>query len=131
MRGGYGCDEPLQRSRSSRIVPKRDFGIPENLPVSRSAYGWRENGNGTVSRGRSLSASAALITRSWKVGRRTVTLTMPRPMPGQVLHVACEWAPDVPTRLTDAEWGEYRDGRQAALTEIAEALQINLGALDV
>lgn len=78
-----------------------------------------------------VSATAALITQSWKVGQRTVTMTVPRPVPGQVLHVACEWDPDVPTRLTDAEWVEYRDGRQAALTEIAETLRINVGVLDV
>lgn len=47
------------------------------------------------------------------------------------MHAAFEWTPDVPTRLTSSEWAEYRAGRHAALTEIAEALQINVGVLDV
>lgn len=78
-----------------------------------------------------MSAEAAVVTRAWAVGRRTVTVAIPRPVPGQVVHAVFEWDPDVPTRLTDNEWRQYRDGRQAALTEIAETLRINVGVLDV
>lgn len=78
-----------------------------------------------------MSASAAVITRSWKVGHRTVAVTIPRPIPGKVVHAAFEWEPDVPTKLSADEWAEYRTGRHAALTAIAEALQINVGVLDV
>lgn len=78
-----------------------------------------------------MSASAVLITRSWKVGHRTVTVSITRPVPGKVVHAVFEWDPDVPTRLTDDELRQYRDGRRSALIEIAEALQINVGVLDV
>ena len=70
-------------------------------------------------------------SRSWKVGERTVTLTISRPTIGSDARAGFEWTPDVPTKLSAEEWVEYRAGRHAALTEIAEALQINVGVLDV
>jgi len=46
-----------------------------------------------------MSAEAAFATCSWKVGCRTVTLTFPRPKPGQPVFLTCEWAPNDPNRM--------------------------------
>ena len=77
-----------------------------------------------------MSASAALASCSFGVGARTVTLTIPNAEEGRAFMVAIEWAPDEPSRLTDAERKEYRVGRQHAFTEIAELLGINVAVLD-
>jgi hypothetical protein len=67
-----------------------------------------------------MSAESALFVRSWRVGPRTVTLTMPRVTRGKVRATSIEWAPDRPAKLTAAEWAAYRAGRNAALAELAQ-----------
>ncbi len=70
-----------------------------------------------------MTATAA-ITRSWSVGQRTVTLTVPAVIPrGGALNVLMEWD-DLPDHLTDAEMAEYRAGRDRAIREIAEQLGV-------
>jgi hypothetical protein len=67
-----------------------------------------------------VSAESSILTRSWRVGRRTCTLSVPQPQPGQTLHVVIEWDPDMPTsRLNAAERRQYRQGRDAAVAELA------------
>lgn len=74
-----------------------------------------------------MSAEAALLTRTWKVGIRDVTMTIPRPRAGQPVHVACEWAPSAPQRLSGAEWRQYRAGRDAALRDLCAELGLRGG----
>jgi hypothetical protein len=62
-----------------------------------------------------MSAEAAAVVRSWAVGRYTVTVTAPKPRPGQVMHILMEWSPEQPKRLTPAEAEQYRTGRDKAL----------------
>ena len=78
-----------------------------------------------------MSAGAALVVRSWPVGKRTCTLTVQRFKPGAVMHAAAEWSPDEPSRLSEAEWREYRAGRNHALSGIAEELGINVGVFEL
>lgn len=78
-----------------------------------------------------MTGGSTTASRSWKVGQRTVTLTVSRPTPGRDARAGFEWEPDAPTKLSDDEWAEYRSGRHAALTEIAATLHINVGVLDV
>jgi len=77
-----------------------------------------------------MSAQAA-ITRSWPVGKRTVTLSVPPLKHGTVMHAVIEWAPEQPPRLSGEEWHEYRVGRQIALAEIAGQLGIPMAVLDL
>ena len=60
-----------------------------------------------------------------------VTLTLPRPKPGAVVHLAVEWSPTMPQRLTRTEFEQYRAGRNAALAEAAEQLGGRIAVLDV
>lgn len=78
-----------------------------------------------------MSAEAVLLVRSWQVGARTCTMTIPRPKHRRPVHVAMEWDPAPPDRMTADEWRQYRQGRDAAIAEVAEALQVSVAVLDV
>lgn len=77
-------------------------------------------------------AEAAALVRSFPVGRYTATLTVPRaPANGAAICASMEWAPELPSRLTPAELAQYRQGRDAALREVARVLGLNVGVLDL
>ena len=61
-----------------------------------------------------MSASAAVISRSWRVGDRTSTLTVSAAGPNGERSAVIEWEPDRPSNLTPPELDEYRRGRNAA-----------------
>ncbi len=61
-----------------------------------------------------MPGEAAAMMRTWRVGKRQVTVTVPQVRTGQVLHAAFEWKPSMPRRLSRREWGQYRAGRDAA-----------------
>ena len=67
-----------------------------------------------------MSDETAALTRSFRVGRRTVTVTMPTPRKGEARCMTMEWTPDMPKRLSKREWRRYRAGRDAAVAELAE-----------
>ena len=67
-----------------------------------------------------MSAESVAIVKTFKVGKRIVTLTIPRPVTGGVVSMACEWEPTVPERLSAREWRQYRAGRDAALAELCQ-----------
>lgn len=78
-----------------------------------------------------MSAEAPLMVRAWRVGARTCTMTVPRPSPGSPAHVAMEWTPDLPFGLNADEWQQYRQGRDAAIAEVAQALQMSVAVVDL
>jgi len=78
-----------------------------------------------------MAAEAAVLSRSWTVGRYTATLTVPRPKHGAVAAAVIEWDPDVPQRLTDEEMEQYRRGRNAALEAMSKALGIRAAVIDL
>jgi hypothetical protein len=59
------------------------------------------------------------VSRSFRVGRYTCTLSTPRPERGAVLAMVAEWSPHVPTRLSSTELRAYRAGRDAFVAELA------------
>lgn len=67
-----------------------------------------------------MSAEAPALVRSFRVGRRTVTLTLCKPVAGMVLHSIAEWSPDRPRGLSPRELRQYREGRNAVLGEFAQ-----------
>jgi len=69
-----------------------------------------------------MTAEPPLLVRSFKVGRRSVTLSVPRPKAGAPVALAAEWSPDLPRRLSKREWREYRAGRDALVADIAKAI---------
>ena len=77
-----------------------------------------------------MSAQAA-ITRSWKVGRYTATLNVPRATPGAVACAVIEWEPGLPDLLTAAEVTRYVRGRNAALAEMAAEMGITAAVVDL
>jgi hypothetical protein len=72
-----------------------------------------------------MSAEAAFATRSWKVGRYTCTLTVPRIRFGEVMHATCDWSPEQPQRLSAKEAAEYRRSFAKAMVEISREFGIN------
>ena len=75
-----------------------------------------------------MPGESAAIMRTWRVGRRKVTMTAPQVRIGQVGMATIEWAPDVPTKLSKREMKQYRTGRDAAFAELCADLGIR-GAL--
>jgi hypothetical protein len=78
-----------------------------------------------------MSASAAVFSKSWLVGHRTVTMTIPRGKPGQAASCSVEWDPDLPKRLTPAELVQYRAGMSCALLKLSRDLDIRIAAVDL
>jgi hypothetical protein len=78
-----------------------------------------------------MSASAAAIVRTFRVGKRTVTWTIPKPVVGSVSHSVVEWDPDLPRRLSQREWQQYRAGRDAIYAELSTLLGINMMVVEL
>lgn len=76
-----------------------------------------------------MTAEAALLVREFPVGKRTVTMTIPRPRCDRVVSMAAEWDPDLPKRLSVREWRQYRAGRDAALAEVGQLLGGGVGVV--
>ena len=77
-----------------------------------------------------MSAQAA-ITRAWKVGRYTATLTVPASITAGLMQAVIEWTPQAPNRLTQRELQEYRRLRNKALAEISAELGIKTAVIDL
>ena len=75
-----------------------------------------------------MSGETAAMMRTWRVGRRTVTMTAPQIRIGQVGMATIEWHPDMPRRLSRREWRQYRTGRDTAFAELCADLGVR-GAL--
>ena len=71
-----------------------------------------------------MPAEAAAIMRTWRVGKRRVTMTAPQVRIGQVGVATIEWHPDLPHRLSRRELKQYRTGRDAAFAELCGDLGI-------
>lgn len=70
-----------------------------------------------------MTAEAAAVCRTWRVGKFDVTLTAPGAGAGAVASVVVEWDPAMPQRpLTESELRQYREGRNAALAELARVV---------
>lgn len=69
-----------------------------------------------------MSAHAALLVRSFPVGRRTVTITIPPIKPGAVVCMSAEWAPSLPRSLSRRELQQYAEGRHAVMAELADII---------
>jgi len=101
-------------------------------PTVASLFRGGDIGDNTQPGDPAMSAEPAILTRRWRVGRRTCTLSVPKPEPGEVLHVCIEWDPDVPTaKLNAAERRQYRDGRDAAVAELAQLIGGTVAVVEV
>ena len=78
-----------------------------------------------------MPGEAAAMTRTWRVGKRTVTATVPQVRAGQVASAAIEWHPDMPSHLSRREWRQYRAGRDAAFAELFAKLGIRGAVLEI
>lgn len=78
-----------------------------------------------------MSATAG-VSRTFKVGRYTVDLTIQRPTPGKATMASVEWAPCLPNPLSGSELRQYRAGRDRAFAEIADEMGITVaGVLEI
>ena len=75
-----------------------------------------------------MTAETPALIRTFRVGKRKVTLSVPQIRSGQVAHAVIEWHPDMPRRLSRREWKQYRQGRDAAFAELCGELGVS-GAL--
>ncbi len=71
-----------------------------------------------------MSAEAAALVRTWRVGKRKVTMTAPKLRNGEVTMATIEWHPDMPRRLSRREWNQYRAGRDAAFADLCGDLGV-------
>ena len=71
-----------------------------------------------------MSGETAAMTRTWRVGKRRVTMTAPKLRNGEVAMATIEWLPTMPRRLSRREWKQYRTGRDAAFAELCGDLGI-------
>ncbi len=71
-----------------------------------------------------MPAEAAAMTRTWRVGKRRVTMTAPQIRNGQVAMATIEWHPDMPRRLSRRALKQYRVGRDAAFAGLCADLGI-------
>lgn len=79
-----------------------------------------------------MSAEAAALSATFRVGRKyRCTVTIPPPRSGEARSAVFEWEPQVPLRLTKAELGEYRRGRDAAFAELAAQAGLNLLLVEI
>ncbi len=75
-----------------------------------------------------MTAESAALVRTWRVGKRRVTMTAPKLRNGQVAMATIEWLPTMPSKLSRREWTQYRTGRDAAFADLCRELGIR-GAL--
>ncbi len=78
-----------------------------------------------------MSGESAALVRTWRVGRRTVTLTAPQIRGGQVAFASIEWSPDRPRRLSSRQGRQYRVGRDRAFAELCSELGIRGAVLEI
>ncbi len=71
-----------------------------------------------------MPGEAAALVRTWRVGKRRVTMTAPQIRNGQVAMATIEWLPTMPRKLSRREWKQYRTGRDAAFAELCRDLGI-------
>ncbi len=71
-----------------------------------------------------MPGEAVAMMRTWRVGKRRVTMTAPQIRIGEVYSAAIEWHPDLPRRLSRREWRQYRKGRDAAFADLCGDLGI-------
>jgi hypothetical protein len=69
--------------------------------------------------------------RSFRVGKRMVTMTLAKPVPGGTAHTVAEWAPNPLSRLTKREIKQYQAGRDAALRELAEQFGTRMAVIEL
>ena len=69
-------------------------------------------------------AEQAALVRTWRVGKRTCTLTAPQARDGEVAVASIEWSPSVPRSLTRRELRQYRTDRDRALADLCSELGI-------
>ena len=72
-----------------------------------------------------MSGESATLVRTWRVGKRRVTMTAPKLRNGRVAMATIEWLPTMPSKLSRREWKQYRAGRDAAFAELCGDLGIS------
>ena len=80
-----------------------------------------------------MSAESYAFLKTWAVGAYRVTLTVPKPKPGQVMSAVVEWKPQppAPASLSIEDINEYRRGRNAALRTLSQQLGIRVAVVDI
>jgi hypothetical protein len=74
-----------------------------------------------------MSAETPALVRSFKVGSRTVTFTIPKPVPGEGLCASVEWDPALSQHgLSDHELDQYRAGRDAVYHELSRMMGLKI-----
>ncbi len=73
---------------------------------------------------RRMTAETPALVRTFRVGKRTVTITAPQMRAGKVSCAVVEWSPSMPTRLSRREMAQYRRGRDAAFADLCRDLGV-------
>lgn len=78
-----------------------------------------------------MTAELPAVCHSFHVGKRTCTLTIPQPKTGGVASIVVEWSPSPPRRLSRREFRQYREGRDAAIAELAEKTGLRAKVVEI
>lgn len=79
-----------------------------------------------------MSAEKALVRRSFRVGTRICTLTIPQPKGCNAVSMVAEWTPDLPdSGLTESELAAYRAGRALVVAELSRVLGVEVGVFEL
>lgn len=72
------------------------------------------------------------ISASWRVGHRSVTMTIETPpQRGGCINTAAEWFPDMPTRLNRHEQRQYLKGRHKFMVDLSKRAGGTVAVVDV
>ncbi len=70
-----------------------------------------------------MSAEAPALVRTFRVGHRIRTISLPASEPGSVSYGTVEWEPDLPAGLNRSELRQYRKGRDKAFAELGRRFE--------
>ncbi len=70
-----------------------------------------------------MSAEAPALVRTFRVGHRICTISLPASEPGSVSYGTVEWEPDLPAGLNRSERRQYRKGRDKAFAELGRRFE--------
>src|SRR5688500_674863 len=78
-----------------------------------------------------VSAESPILIHSFPVGRRVVTMTIPKPKLRDAISMSVQWSPDYPRQLSEEELAQYRSGRDSAISQVATQLGLEVAVLEL
>lgn len=78
-----------------------------------------------------MSGQIPALTRTFSVGKFRCVVSIPKVEIGRAASAVIEWWPYTPKRLTPAELDQYRQGRDAAISELAALTGLTAAVVEI